>query len=109
MSIRPDFGTNTGAIDEWIVARNRSVGIDAHYLTEERGEVLRLLAVAHALALRDEHRSVATKNDARSEMSASADLRLLLINHLHASEAFVAQLRARHGSARRAAIARLGI
>src|SRR5207244_10960398 len=70
-------------------------------------DVLRLVRVVESLAMRDEHRAVATEHDARSEMVSAGHLRLLPVDHAHRIESAVTEARARDRRSRGSVVARL--
>jgi hypothetical protein len=95
MSVGPDLRFDAGASDERIVARNAAVGVDADDLSDRRGEILRPVAIVGAIALRDEHRAVIAKDDARPEVVVASDFRLLAINDANVLQSRVAKSRPR--------------
>src|SRR5258706_241260 len=79
VAVGPDLRARAGATDEGIVARDRSIGVEAHDLAEIDRKVLGGVAMAEALALGDEQRAVAREDQPRSEMQPSVHLRLLAV------------------------------
>ena len=109
MPVRPDLGPRVGAADEGVVARHRAVRIDPHDLAEPHREILRLLAIGEAVALRDEQGAVAAEDETGPEVIPAVHLRLLLVDHADVLEASLAEPPARHGRSGDAAGSRLRV
>src|SRR5688500_4958590 len=82
MAVGPDLRSRAVAIDKWIVARRRTIGIDPHYFTDRRRQILRPLGVIEAIAQSHKQCAVGTKDDSRSPMVGAADFGLLAPDHL---------------------------
>jgi hypothetical protein len=111
VAVREDLGARPGAAHERVVVGHRAVGAQTHDLADERAELLRLLAEARAVALRDVQHPVAAEQEPRAEVSAALHLGFLPVDHPHVGQrrCVLAQAPAGDGGARGPADAGLGV